>query len=129
MGGKIAKRDVPEYATLVVRQLRSAKVELTLSVEAWASVFPVATSSGAEREVWNGANLLSAAPAPPCPPHLANPTALVDLEAINGIRIRVSKRDAKCYFDQLSLPPAMRQWFGRPCLRISDILEHTDISE
>ena len=97
---------------MVVRHLRCRKVELALSVEAWASVFPVAKSIGAQREVWNGANLSSAAATPPPPPHLANPTALVDMEALDGARIRVSKRDAKCYVNQLSLPPRMRKWFG-----------------
>ena len=128
-GGSIAIGNQAEYARLVVRQLRCHKVDLALSVEAWASVFPVAKSTGAQREVWNGANMSSAAATPPSPPHLATPTALVDLEALDGARIRVSKRDAECYFDRLSLPPRMRKWFGRPSLKLSDILTNTDMAE
>ena len=128
-GGSIAKWDQAEYARLVVRQLRCHKVDLALSVEAWASVFPVAKSTGAQRDAWNGANLSSVAATPPPPPHLAHPTALVDMEALDGARIRVSKRDAKCYFDQLSLPPQMRRWFGRPSLKLGDILKCIDMTK
>ena len=128
-GGSIAKEDQAEYARLLVRQLRCHKVDLALSVVAWASVLLVAKSTSAQREVWNGANLYSAAATPPSPPHLANPTALVDLEALDGARIRVSKRDAKCYFDQLTLPPHMRKWFGRPSLKLGDILKCTDMTK
>ena len=107
-GGKISASDTGEYAKLVVRQLRSNKVALFDHVDAWASVFAVGKSSGNQREVWNGANLSSGAAPPPRPPHLANPSCFLDLEALDGDRVRVTKRDARCYFDQLRLPEHLR---------------------
>ena len=103
-GGIISASDKNEYAKLVVRQLRANKVALFERVDAWASVFAVGKSSGNQREVWNGANLSSGAAPPPRPPHLANPSCFLDLEALDGDRVRVTKRDARCYFDQLRLP-------------------------
>ena len=127
-GGTISASDKNEYAKLVVRQLRAHKVALFERVDAWASVFAVGKSSGNQREVWNGANLSSGAAPPPRPPHLANPSCFLDLEALDGDRVRVTKRDARCYFDQLRLPRHLRSWFGRPSLRMSDILRFTDMT-
>ena len=58
-----------------------------------------------------------------------NPTALLDLEAIAGERIRVSKRDAKCYFDQLALPATVRSWFGRPPVTVAALADYTDLTQ
>ena len=111
-----------------MRQLRANKVALFERVDAWASVFAVGKSSGNQREVWNGANLSSGAAPPPRPPHLANPSCFLYLEAFDGDRVRITKRDARCYFDQLRLPGHLRSWFGRPSLRVSDILRFTDMT-
>ena len=55
------------------------------------------------REVWHGAQVSAAAKAPPRPPWLASPTALLDLESSEDSPIRLSKRDGKCLFDQMRL--------------------------
>ena len=65
---------------------------------------------------------------PPKPPHLAGVSALVDLEASDDVPIVVFKRDARCFFDQLSLLQHLRYYFGRPWLRFADILRYTDMS-
>ena len=124
---KINKDDRREYAQLVVRQLRAGKVGLRDSVLSSASVFAVGKSSGALREVWNGSEMSAAAMAPFYPPHLAGVSALTDLEAGTNDPIRVYKRDAQCFFDQLRLPCALRPFFGRPTLTAIDILRHTDM--
>jgi hypothetical protein len=100
---RIGLGDRSEYARLVVRQLRSRKVCLRQSVRSSASIFAVGKSSGGLREVWNGHDLSTLAAIPPKPPHLAGVTALVDLEASDEVPIVAFKRDARCFFDQLSL--------------------------
>ena len=45
-GGFISSSDRPEYAKLVVRQLRAGKVAILDQVDAWASVLAVGKSSG-----------------------------------------------------------------------------------
>ena len=97
-------------------------------VAASASVFAVGKSGGALREVWNGSELSAAAGQPFYLPHLAGVTALTDLEAGKLEPIKVYKRDAKCFFDQLALPHVLQPYFGRPSLPVSDILRHTDMS-
>ena len=42
-------------------------------------------------------------------------------------RARVTKRDAKCDFDQLRLPKHLHPWLGRPSLDIGSILRYTDM--
>ena len=125
--GKINNSDRGEYARLVVRQLRAGKVGLRDNVSSSASVFAVGKSGGALREVWNGSELSAAAALPLRPPHLAGVSALTDLEASPDEPVRVYKRDAKCFFDQLKLPAALQPFFGRPVLLASDILRHTDM--
>ena len=83
-----------EYAKLVGRQMRSGKIQLTPSCASYASVPPVGKSNGNLREVWNGAELSAKAVRPPKPPHLANPSALVHLEASHDFPLRAYKRDA-----------------------------------
>ena len=126
--GRIALGDRPEYAKLVVRQLRSHKVGLLPRVTSSASIFTVGKSSGGLREVWNGHDLSTLAALPPKPPHLAGVTALVDLEADASTPVVAYKRDARCFFDQLLLPTQLRAHFGRPWLRCSDIFRYTNMN-
>jgi hypothetical protein len=112
--GRIGISDRPEYAKLVVRQLRSHKVSLRPHVTSSASIFTVGKSSGGLREVWNGHDLSTLAALPPKPPHLAGITSLVDLEADANTPVVAFKRDARCFFDQLWLPTQLRSHFGRP---------------
>ena len=124
----IARRDKAGYAKLVARQIRACKVVLSGSCDAAAGIFTVGKASGALREVWNGAALSERAVRPFKPPHLANPSPLLHLEAGVGEPIHVYKRDARCYFDQLSTPAEVRRWLGRPRLCCADLLRHTDLS-
>ena len=63
-----------------------------------------------------------AATLPPAPPHLASPTALLDLEASVKSPVHLSKRDARCLFDQLHLDEALQPWMGRPPVRVRELL-------
>ena len=49
--GAVRRDDIPEYARLVARQLRSGKVTLAGSAVAGGTVFAVGKPSGAQREV------------------------------------------------------------------------------
>lgn len=68
------------------------------------------------------------AAAPPKPPHMLTPPALLHLEATAGTVVRVFKRDQQCFFDQLGLPEELRQWFGRPSLTCGELLRCTDMT-
>ena len=59
--------------------------------------------------------------APPRPPHLANPHALGDLEASADAPLRASARDARAWFDQLTLGDPLRPFTGRPELTIGEL--------
>ena len=126
--GPIRRDDQAEYAKLVARQLRARKVAFHTNVKCSASVFAVGKSNGALREVWNGQDLSACAVVPPRPPHLAGVTALLDLEASAARPVRVYKRDAKCFFDQLGLAAHLQPYFGRPVLTVDDLLRHTDLT-
>lgn len=128
VGSYVSGKDKREYAKLVVRQLRANKVHLALKARAWASVFAVTKSSGAQREVMSGSNVSRCA-TPPRPPHIANPSVFADIEVARTQRLHLSKRDARCYFDQLQLPHQIRPWFGRPSVTKRDLMTHSDISD
>ena len=72
--------------------------------------------------MFNGSKLSAAAMRPPRPPHLATPSALPNLEVVNDQRVYVCKRDARVYFDQLALPEALQPYFGRPPVRVRDLI-------
>ena len=80
------------------------------------------------REVWNGSELSSASAPPPMPPHLASPTALLNLKIKSSELIYVCKRDARVYFDQLSLPVELRPFVGRPAVRAGDSVKSGGIT-
>ena len=61
------------------------------------------------------------------PPCLA--TALTYLMALPGRPVRMSKRDAKCWFDQLRAPRQLRPWFARPPVSIDMLLSSGLVSE
>ena len=125
--GRVNRSDRREYAKLVVRQLRCGKVALFDEAFASEAVFTIGKASGALREIWSGHTLSEHAAPPPRPPHIASPSALLALEATDGDPIRLYKRDAACFFDQLAIPDCMVQWFGRPRLPVDDILQFTDM--
>ena len=74
------------------------------------------------REVWHGSRVSDAAIRPPPPPHLASPSALLDLESSLDCPVRLSKRDGRCLFDQLRLPPDLERFMGRPPVRVRELL-------
>ena len=122
--GNVNREDMAEYAKLVSRQLRSTKIVLSDSACAGGTVFAVGKPTGAQREVWHGTQVSQAAKRPPKPPRLVSPTALLSLEVGLKSKLLVSKRDAKCYFDQLRLPCPLRPWFGRPKLRVDMLCKY-----
>ena len=126
--GNVHREDVAQYARLVGRQLRSGKVVLSDYAAAGGTVFAVGKPSGAQREVWHGTRVSEAAVLPPKPPRLVSPTALFALRIPSGGRVLVSKRDARCYFDQLRLHSSIRHWFGRLKLKLDDLARHGGFS-
>ena len=114
----------PEYIKLVVKQLRCGKVGLADSITGGGTVLAVSKpGTGKQREVWHGSQVSQAAAPPPRPRHLASPTALLQLEATPDAPVRLSKRDAKCWFDQLCLPSHLRRWMGRPPVTLQELSE------
>ena len=60
---------------------------------------------------------------PPRPRLLASPSAFVALELGPEQLLRVSKRDGKCFFDQLLLPRSLTPYMGRPSLTVGELLD------
>ncbi|CAE7682373.1 UVR8 [Symbiodinium sp. CCMP2592] len=112
----------PEYVRLVARQLRAQQLGLVNTVKAGGGVFAVGKPGGRrQRAVWHGRRVSAAAQPPPKPRHLASPTALALLECPQHGHIRCSKRDASCWFDQLSLPSELQRWMGRPPVTVEEL--------
>ena len=105
----------PEYVRLVA-------LGLVNTVKAGGGVFAVGKPGGRrQRAVWHGRRVSAAAQAPPKPRHLASPTALAVLECPQHGHIRCSKRDASCWFDQLSLPSELQRWMGRLPVTVEEL--------
>ena len=100
---------------MVVKQLRCGKLSLATFCKGGGTTFAVGKPGGERlREVWHGRRVSESASAPPKPRHLASPTALTFLECSDGRPLRLSKRDATCWFDQLKLPSSLRQYMAKP---------------
>jgi hypothetical protein len=111
-----------EYVQLVIAQLRCGKLSLAGDVRAGGSVFAIEKSGGSrQREVWNGSRVSRAAADPPRPRHLASPSAFKAFDLAPGKRLRVTKRDGKCFFDQLLLPTELRKYMGRPWITRAEL--------
>jgi len=107
-----------DYAHHTANLLRCGKVRLRQQVRAAASVFAVGKrGKNAQREVWSGAVVSTAAPRPPRPPRLGNPAVFSRIVKRPGVDLVFAKRDAKAFFDQLALPPGLAAFFGRPGIR------------
>ena len=88
-----------EYVKLIMKQLRSGKLGLSSSCKGGGTSMAVGKPGGDRlREVWHGQRVSQAAVAPPKPRLLASPTALTFLETSPDRPVRVSKRDASCWF-------------------------------
>ena len=119
-----------EYVKLVCMKLRSGKIGLASSVRGGGTVLCVGKpGTQRQREVWHGQRVSQAAIPPPKPRHLASPTALLYLGASPENPQRVSKRDARCWFDQLVLPGALRTWMGRPPVTVTDLTTTGGVSK
>ena len=111
-----------EYAQLVVKQLRCGKLGLSTTCKGGGTTFAVSKPGGERlREVWHGKRVSEAAQSPPKPRHLASPTALSFLECTHEQPLRLSKRDASCWFDQLKLPVGLRQYMAKPPLSSDEL--------
>lgn len=118
-----------EYVKLVLRQLCCGQLGLASSIAAGGTVISVGKPEGTrQRVVWHGRPVSSCALRPPKPRHLASPSALCYLEASDTRRLRVSKRDASCWFDQLALPSTLRAWMGRPPVTIDELVNIAGMS-
>ena len=112
-----------EYVRLVVAQLRCGKTVLADHVRGGGTVFAVAKGDGSrQREVWHGARVSAAAICPPRPRHLASPSAFKAFDLDHGRSLRVTKRDGRCFFDQLLLPSSLCPYMGRPSVRIAELI-------
>ena len=113
-----------EYMALTVRQLRAGLLHLAGSCKGGASVFPVGKAGGKQRVVWNGTRISLAAPRPPPPVHLADPCSFGLLDIPAGVQLRVTKRDCKTWFDRLAVHRDIGDFFGRPRVGQSELLDH-----
>ena len=110
--------------TLTLRSLRAGKLSLARCVQASADTFVVAKRNGVRlREVWNGGKITDAAVPPIKPPMQVTPSALSLLEATDDRPLWLICRDGRVFFDQLQVPPAMRPYFGRPMVAVSDLID------
>ena len=111
-----------EYVALTARQLRAGLLRLAVSCRGGASVIPVGKAEGKQRVVWNGTRVSLAAARPPVPLHLADSASFGMLDVSNGVQLRVTKRDCKTWFDQLSVCEDIGCFFGRPRVSRSELL-------
>lgn len=104
-----------EYVKLVAKQIQNGKLCLSESVHAEGGVLTVSKRHKSDdskedlgpsrlREVWNGHAGTTACVSPPKPPCLADVTFLSHIALDGDQRLRVSKHDVTCCFDQLRLP-------------------------
>ena len=56
------------------------------------------------------------------PPLEATLAALAGLECSHDCLLWLSTRDGTAFFDQLQVPSAVRPWFGRPQVRVAELL-------
>jgi len=126
----IGGKDRVEYVKLVARQIRAGQLGLARTSIGAGSLFAVGKKgSSKQRAVWNGAGVSARANAPPCPRHLASPTALLALRCGKDQSIYVTKRDGTCWFDQLRLPGDLAKHMGRPVVSLEDLRLHGGLSD
>jgi hypothetical protein len=87
------------YVGLTLRQLRAGLLELGPTCEGGGTILPAVKRGGRQRAVWHGARVSLAAARPPAPRLLANSSGLAALHLRPGRRIRLTKRDCRCWFD------------------------------
>ena len=75
------------------------------------------------REFWDGSRVSDVCVAPPPPPLLATPSSFSRLEVGKREHMLLSKKDSRCFFDQLALPAGIQSWTGRPPVTIAELLD------
>ena len=112
------------------KHLVSGRVRLFVCITCLeASVFPVGKKGGSrQRLVWNGSGISAAAIKPPSPPFLAGPETIRWISLAEGRQLRVCKRDAKAWFDQLHLPRELWNYFAQPPITVSELVSHAGLS-
>ena len=120
-----------QYAELTARLWRFKKARLRASVRGGGTVFPVQRAGGKQGEVFHATRVSEACARPPMPRHLASLSGFVCIELGPERLLRVTKRDARCYFDQFRLPPSLIKFIGRPSVTVDQLRKcgifHDDI--
>ena len=86
-----------------------------------ADVFVVAQRASDKLRVWSGSQLSRLSADVFHPRWLADPSALVVLEASWDIPLCLSTRNGACFYDQLRAPRELIKHFGRPQLKVSEL--------
>jgi len=117
----IDNHDRLEYARLVMAKLSS------VTLQSLGAPFLRLVKKALLRCAKYGMVLRSPASAarPPVPPHLLSPTSLLGMHTSRGKPFQMSKRDGRCLFDQLAVPRCLIPWFGRPPVRVSELMQAT----
>ena len=109
---------------MTAKLLEVGRLTLRRSVKGGGTIFPVGKPGGArQREVWHGTRVSEACAAPFPPRLLASPSAFAGIELSAGQSLRGSKRDGRCFFDQLVLPPSLSAYMGRPPVTARELLD------
>ena len=121
------------YVKLTARLVMSGKLGFLISPSVAAPVFAVGKKGtgqapGRQREVWSGNLISSAARRPWKPRRLGNPGVFARLRLKPRHRWLFTKRDARCWFDQLQVPHALHAFLGRPWVYAQDIADAMWIS-
>ena len=113
-----------EYVSITIRQLRAGVLRLAASCRGGGTVFPVGKSDGnSQRLVWNGTRASLAASRPPLPRHLADPSVFGTLHLGEDAILRVTKRDCRTWFDQLTVADSIGDFFGRPKVSRAELIK------
>ena len=108
----------------MVEQIKSSKVGLRRSVRAGGTVFGVGKKGTSKlREVLDGSRVSDVCVAPPPSPLLATPSSFSRLEVGSCEQMLLSKKDCRCFFDQLALPSSIQPWTGRPPVTIAELVD------
>ena len=121
----IKDADRTEFVRLVVKQIKSSKVGLRRGLRAGGgTVFGVGKKGTSKvREVWDGSRVSDVCVAPPPPPLLATPSSFSRIEVGKREQMLLSKKDCRCFFDQLALPSSIQPWTGRPPVTIAELVD------
>ena len=79
------------------------------------------------RHLWNGYDVSVYACDAPAPRYLANPSVFNHLRSSAKAPLYLSTRDCHSWFEQLALPPALREYMSQQPLKISDLIRHGDL--